>query len=109
MTIKYSNPRMTATIENWPHGSQRVTATFVIEQTPRGERAVRVTTGAPKKLTFARKMRIVDGDTGRTYIAALSLYGHVSIMRGDMKFQEESFHPNHPRYNEIMALFAAWA
>lgn len=83
-----------------------MTAVFSIEQTPRGERAVRVTTGAPKKLTFARKMRIVDGDDGRTYIAALSDYGFVTIMRGDMKFQEEVFHENNPRFSEVRTLFS---
>ena len=102
----YSNPRTHATIENWPSGSKRVKAEFMIEAFPgKGERAVRVTTGAPKKLTYARKMRIVDGDDGRTYIAALSDYGHVSIMRGDMKLQEESIHNRDPRYAEILALF----
>jgi hypothetical protein len=104
---KYSNPRMRAVIENWPHGSQRVTATFSIEQHPtRGERAVRVTTGAPKKLTFARKMRIVDGDDGRTYIAELSVYGHITIMRGDMKFNEETIFDREPRHAELRELFA---
>ena len=102
----YSNPRMEAVIENWPHGSQRVTARFTIEQNPtRGERATRVTTGAPKKLTFARKMRIVDGDDGRTYIAALTGYGHITIHRGDMKFNEESVFERDPRYPELKALF----
>ena len=103
----YSNPRMSAAIENWPSGSQRVTAMFVIEQDDkRGERAVRVTTGAPKKLTFSRKARIVDGDDGRTYIARLTEYGHVSIMPGDMKFEQESIHENDPRYDEIRRLFS---
>ncbi len=107
MTIKYSNPRTKATIENWPNGSHRVTATFSIESHPtRGERAIRVTTGAPKKLTFARKMRIIDGDNGRTYIAELSAYGGmITIVRGDMKFQEEVVHDRDPRYSELMALF----
>jgi len=102
----YSNPRMSAEIANWPHGSQRVLATFTIEQDPkRGERAVRVTTGAPKKLTFAKLMRIVDGDDGRTYIAALTQYGHITIMRGDMKFNHESVFEGNPRYAELRALF----
>jgi hypothetical protein len=96
---------MTATIENWPHGAKRVTAHFSIEQDPkRGERAVRVTTGAPKKLTFARKMRIVDGNDGRTYIAALTNYGHITIHRGDMKFNEESFFQRDAHYAELRAL-----
>jgi hypothetical protein len=102
----YSNPRMSATIENWPNGSQRVTARFSIEvDAKRGERAVRVTTGAPKKLTFARKMRIVDGDDGRTYIATLASYGHITIFQGDMKFNKESVFEREPRYAELRALF----
>lgn len=104
--MKYSNPRTSATIENWPSGSKRVTAHFSIETDPkRGERAVRVTTGAPKKLTFARKMRIVDGDDGRTYIAALSGYGHITIKHGDMKFDKETVFEREPQYQELLALF----
>lgn len=106
MAKTYNNPRMDAVIQDWPSGSQRVTAVFTIEQTKRGERAIRTTTGAPKKLTFAQKMRIVDGDDGRTYIAELSFYGHITIMRGDMKFNEETVHTSDPRYAEIFALFA---
>ena len=107
MSITYSNPRTYAMIENWPSGGKRVTARFSIEvDLKRGERAVRVTDGAPKKLTYARKQRIVDGDDGRTYIAELSTYGHVTIMRGDMKFNEESVHAGDPRHTELMALFA---
>lgn len=105
--LKYSNPRTSATFDDWPSGSKRVTAHFSIEVHPtRGERAVRVTTGAPKKLTFARKMRIVDGDNGRTYIAELSSYGFVTIMRGDMNFNEEVVHAGNPRHAELLALFA---
>jgi hypothetical protein len=83
-----------------------VTATFSIETDPkRGQRAVRVTTGAPKKLAFARQMRIVDGDDGRTYIAALSAYGHVTIKRGDMKIDHETVFERDPRYQALLALF----
>jgi hypothetical protein len=114
MTLTYSNPRREAVIPDWPWGSkQRTTATFTIEIGPVSrERAVRVTidpkTGrptAPKKRTYASKARIVDGDDGRTYIAELSMYGFVSIMRGDMKFEEETVHPDNPRFPEVMALF----
>lgn len=102
----YSNPRMSAAIENWPSGSRRVTAMFIIEQDEKhGERAVRVTTGAPKKITFSRKARIVDGNDGKTYIARLSDYGHISIMRGDMKIEHETVFERDPRYNEIRSLF----
>lgn len=102
----YSNPRMSATIDNWPSGSQRVTARFDIEVDPkRGERGVRTTTGAPKKLTYARKARIVDGDDGRTYIAALSSYGHVTIKRGDFKYDQETIFDTDARYPALLALF----
>jgi hypothetical protein len=97
---------MSATIENWPSGSKRVTAIFSIEQHPtRGERGVRTTTGAPKKLIYARKARIVDGDDGRIYIAELTAYGHVTIMCGDMKFHKESFFERDPGYAAALALF----
>lgn len=106
--LTYSNPRMRATIENWPSGSKRVTAQFEIEQDPkRGERAVRTTTGDPKKLTYAKMARIVDGSDGRTYIAEFTIYGHVTIMRGDMKYSHETIHPTEPRYPEVLELFAS--
>jgi hypothetical protein len=108
----YSNPRMSARIENWPSGTKRVTAVFMVEQdAKRGERATRQTidangkAGAPKKLTYARQVRIVDGDDNRTYVAELTAYGFVSIMRGDCKFQQETIHDNDPRYSQVRALF----
>lgn len=106
--MKYSNPRMKAVIENWPSSfNKRVTAIFEIEQHPkRGERAVRITDGKPKTLTFAKLARIVDGDDGRTYIAELTSYGFISIMRGDMKIQHESISQNDPRYGMTLELFA---
>ena len=106
MTHQYSNPRLHAVIDDWPNGGKRVRATFPIEEHPkRGQRAVRVTTGAPKKLTFAKQMRIVDGDDGKTYIAALTMYGHITIMRGDMKFSEETIFADDPRYSDVSKLF----
>ena len=114
MTI-YTNPRLHAEIDNWPFGSKRVKAIFDIEQTNKGERATRITenpkTGGfnkPKKLTYARKQRIVDGDDGRTYILVLSEYGHVSVMQGDMKYQaHDSVHSDSDRHAELMELFSA--
>ena len=106
MKHQYSNPRMQATIADWPSGSKRVEARFWIEQTPKGERAWRQTTGAAKTLTFSSKMRIVDGDDGRTYIARLSGYEHISIMRGDMKYEEETIHKGAEGYETLMGLFA---
>jgi hypothetical protein len=101
---RYSNPRMSATIENWPSGKNRVTAVFTIETHPkRGQRAVRVTTGAPKVLTYAKQMRIVDGDDGRTYIATLTSFGHITIFQGNMQFAEESFFERDHHYPQLLA------
>lgn len=103
----YSNPRTSAVIENWPSGGKRVTATFLIETDPkRGQRACRVTTGKPTKLTYATKMRIVDGDDGRTYIASLTEFGHITVFKGDMKYHYETVYEREPRYAEMLALFA---
>jgi hypothetical protein len=108
MEMTYSNPRMIAEIPDWPGGrNKRVTARFEIEQdAKRGERAVRTTDGAPKKLTYAKMARIVDGSDGRTYIAEFTLYGFISIMKGDMKFQQEVIHKDNPRYAQALELFA---
>jgi hypothetical protein len=98
---------MKAVIENWPSGSKRVTAIFEIEKRPgKGERGTRATTGAAKTLTYADKARIVDGSDGRTYIAELTMYGFISIMRSDMKIQHESIFQKDPRYPEVFELFA---
>jgi hypothetical protein len=114
--ITYTNPTMERRIEGWPMGRQkRAIAVFSIEQHPtRGERAVRVLMEenfsrayAPKKLTFSLKQRIVDGSDGRTYVAALTRSGFVSIMQGDMKFQAEAIFPEDPRFAEVRALFEA--
>jgi hypothetical protein len=106
--LTYSNPRMIAEIPDWPGGrNKRVTARFEIEQdAKRGERAVRTTDGAPKKLTYAKKVRIVDGSDGRTYIAELTGFGSISIGKGDMKFQHEWLSTENPRYAQLLELFA---
>ena len=104
-TTTYTNPRMSASIDNWPSGKHRVMAIFEIERSKRGERAVRTTTGAPKKLTYAAKARIVDGSDGRTYIAELSMYGHISVMRGDMKYEHETVYAGDSRYPAMLKLF----
>jgi len=114
MPHTYSNPRMSAVIENWPIGSKRTTATFKVEYSPaRGERGTRFTinpkTGRPnaiKVLTYSHWVRIVDGDDGRTYFAEYSSrYDFITIMRSDMKYQEETIFPHDSRYAEVRALF----
>jgi len=98
----YSNPRMSATVENWPSGKHRVTAHFLIEVDPkRGERAT-----APKKLTYARRVKIVDGDDERIYILDLEReLPLITIMSGTMDYQEESLTERDPRWTELLDLF----
>jgi len=69
--MQYLNPRRRAIIENWPSGSNRVTAEFFVEATKRGERINRITAGKPKSTTYYKKMFIVDGDDGKTYLVGL--------------------------------------
>lgn len=110
--MNYSNPRIECTVNDWPYGSHRVKAHFYIESGPKGERAVRVTDNPkggqnkPKKLTYAMKMRIVDGDDGKTYIAEYSQYGFITIMQSNMQFQQETIWPGKDdRFPELIKLF----
>ncbi len=112
--LTYSNPRMELMVSDWPSGSKRTTATFLVETHPtRGQRAIRTTIDpktskpcAPKALTYARQVRIVDGSDGRTYIAELDMRSeNVSIMRSDMKFSHEYVTEHNPRYVAVRALF----
>lgn len=102
----YSDPRTEAAIEDWPLGrDKRGTATFTVEHDKRGERVSRTTTGKPIKSTYAVQSRIVTGDDGRIYLAIKTAFGHISIMRGDMKYSHEAVFPTDPRFAEISALF----
>ena len=109
----YSNPRMRAEISGWPMGgSRRGDAIFEIEQVAgKGERGVRTTYcqgkySAPKKLTYASKARIVDGDDGKIYIAELSpMYWIIVIMQSNMQFEAEVIHKGNDRYDDLLKLF----
>ena len=114
MSIQYSNPRRLATIEGWPYGQLRTTATFTVEGKTGRERVSRITinpkTGkptAPKTTTYGIAALIFDGDNGRTYIGTLTHYGQIYIMRGDMQFSEESLFADDPRYAPMHAALAA--
>ena len=105
---------MQAIIDQWPYGPHKTIAEFTIEQHPtKGERAVRKLinpkTGkydTPKKLTYAKQARIVDGDNGKTYILERTMYsGLLSVMRGDMKYQEENINDKDSRFNTFMTFF----
>lgn len=112
--VNYSNPRMRAVIDDWPFGSRlRTAATFEIDVSRTGrERATRVVidprSGKPcakKSLVWSRGSRILDGDDGKTYIANLTEFGHISVFHGDMKYSHEAIFENNPRYTAILALF----
>jgi hypothetical protein len=107
--LSYSNPRMSAVIENWPlGGSKRGVCTFRVEVVAKkGERATRQTTGAIKKKTFARKVRIVGGSDGRIYILELSMSDCISVCSSDMQHDVETIWPRDDaeRYSTIRALF----
>jgi hypothetical protein len=113
--LTYTNPRRHAEIGNWPMGrNKRGTAVFDVEVKPgKGERGVRVTrldgstqTTAPKTLTYACKVRIVDGSDGRTYLVELTVYGFFSVMSSDMQHQHETVHTDNVRHPDLMKLFA---
>jgi hypothetical protein len=95
----YSNPRLSALV----HG-KRVSALLGIEKhATRGERATRTTTVATKKITYALKARIVDGDDGKTYIAERTP-GHIHIRRGNL-YTNEVIYSDDARYHNILRLF----
>jgi hypothetical protein len=109
--MNYSNPRMEYEVSDYPSGRNRVVAKFSIEQAAKGERGVRVTgnpkggMNAPKKLTYAVKARIVDGDDGRTYIAEFSMYGQISIIQSNMQYQQEFINDRDPRFAGMIEFF----
>ena len=105
--MNYSNPRMEAIVENWPSGRNTVTARFYVETAKRGQRGCRVTTGKPKTLTFARQVRIVDGDDGRIYFAELDHFSNnICIMQGTMQYQQEYVTVGDPRHSDLLRMFA---
>ena len=113
--LTYSNPRKDVVIEDWPSGKFKTKAVFTVEAKGDKERAVRTTyhpihdyANAPKKLTYAQKVRFVDGSDGRLYIIELSAnYNMISVMKGTFDYNHETIHlSSQPeRYNQIKSLF----
>lgn len=106
----YSNPRMQVTIPDWPSGKRRVVANFWVEIHPkRGQRACRETDGrTPKKLTYAERVRFVDGDDGRLYVIEhTARYSFVSVMKGTFDYQHETIHKDDERYDALVALLGS--
>lgn len=104
--MEFSNPRNEATIENWPHGRQRVTAKFLIEKNNKGYRCGRVTTGKPKYTTYHLRMTLVDGDDGRIYALGLTDYGQVVVWDGTLK-TNNYYYEGSPEYAQGMEILKA--
>ncbi len=115
--VKFSNPRLYAEILDYPIGrGLRGKCVFSVEKdNKKGSRVVRVTTGQPKKDTYATMVAIVDGDNGRTYILKFDdRGGSVSVFRHDFMCAEASeigedargsyVYPGDARYVELLGL-----
>lgn len=106
--MNYTNPRTFAEFHDWPSGRERVRCTFEIEKNSRGERVKRTTFKAhngqpctPKLTTYARRVRIFDGDDGKTYLLHLTMYGHISVHMSDMLHTREAIFESDPRYASL--------
>ena len=111
----FSNPRREAMIEDWPFGSMRCRARFVVEvDKKRGERVARYTENKtrtdwnkPKRTTYATRYVIVDGDDERTYLLSFSkTWGHLVIHQGDMKYTLAYLTAEDERFAELFRLIA---
>ncbi len=114
-TPKLTNPRRKATIKDWPGGP----AHFLVEHNSKrdpqnAERIMRTTTGKPKFTTYHRRMAIVDGDDGKTYLLGFTDYGFISVLQGNMKScapwplrSPGAIHKESPSYEEVSNLIEA--
>ena len=110
--LEYANPRKFAQFDNWPYGrDKKVVCVFQVESGRKGERVTRTTESpngrinTPKKRTYAKQVRIVDGSDGRTYIAEFSNWGHITIVESNLKYGEETIHPQDDRFQKLLKLF----
>lgn len=99
--MEYNNPTKQFVVDDWPYGRELKTqATFAVQSNKSGERVVRTTinpnTGQlmkPKYTTYSKYQRIVTGEDKKTYILGVSHYGGmITVMQGNMKYQEEVIH-----------------
>jgi len=111
--MKYSNPRREAMIEDWPFGRFTCRAWFQVEtKKNKGERVARRTenksrTGwnKPKTCIYARRVMIVDGDDGKTYILR-EYRSHIDVFGGDMKYSHAALWPDHEDYANAAEMLA---
>ena len=107
MEIKtFTNPRTSLTVNDWPSGTHRTTASFYVETWRGQERVARTTKkrsgmwSKPVKTTCACRARIVDGSDGLTYIASYSP-DSIYIMRGTMKTSADYIRDDDPRFGPM--------
>ena len=110
--LTFTNPRLEFTTHDWPYGRYRTTATFLIQQNNKGERVARITinpktgrTNKPKTTTYAKKVRIVEGSDGRTYIAELTQYGNITIMQSNLQYEQCTLYPDNENFLDVLKLF----
>lgn len=108
MSTVYSNPTLELVIEDYPiGGNKRGRCRFFADHdAKRGARIGKITTGKPKFTTYAKRVAIVTGDDGRTYILRdVNEYGFVDVSRSDFKTHESVHRSSNPeRYAMLMAL-----
>ena len=112
--MQYSNPQQHLVVNDWPYGAVRTVATFTIEKTRRGERCTRVTVNPksgqpnkPKSTVYGKSCRIVTGEDGRTYVAALSQFGFIYITKSDLHYTQETIQPGDANFVEVMNLLGS--
>lgn len=95
--INLSNPRLSATIENWPMGFRKTaTCKFETEHKNGMSRIVKTTTGKPKCFTYHKQVCLVDGDNGKIYILWRSEYSPaIGIWTHDAKTPTREEFENH--------------
>ncbi len=116
--MKLSNPRLSATISDWPIGqSKTTTAVFTVEEKPgHGQRVSRCTQKASgdwakaKYTTYAPKFLIVDGEDDRTYLVSTGFFGQgmdsMCVWPGTLKGCEHVYQSTQPeRYRALVGLF----
>jgi len=117
--MKLTNPRLTATINDWPIGQRKTTtAVFTVEDKPgHGQRVSRCTQKASggwakaKYTTYAPKFLIADGDDGKTYLVCPAFSGggmdSMCVWPGTMKGTEYVYQSSQPeRYKALVGLFS---
>lgn len=102
----FSNPRLSASVEDYPLGSgRRGTANFEIETSKKGQRVSRTTFGKPKTTTYCQKMVLVDGDDGRLYAIGLTEYNQIIVYPGTLQYPKYH-HSSDATYGELAKLFS---